>query len=65
MSRLNAERRRRTYGAVAGVLGIAPAEVGPLLGERCRAVWIFEPRQAKNCNSGPSARALTRIVDAG
>lgn len=34
LERLGAARRRCTYGAVAGVLGVTPAEVGPLLGPR-------------------------------
>ena len=34
LERLGAARRRCTYRALAGVLGVAAAEVGPLMGDR-------------------------------
>jgi hypothetical protein len=38
---LSRERIRATYGAVAGVLGVAPHSIGERLGPRCaRVSWI-------------------------
>ena len=54
MSRLNAERRRCTYGAAAGVLGIAPAEVGPLLGERRpESSWVVSAKTGRPVGYSP------------
>ena len=54
LKRLGAERRRCTYGAVAGVLGITPAEVGPLLGERRpESSWVVSAKTGRPTGYSP------------
>ena len=54
LERLGAERRRCTYGAVAGVLGITPAQVGPLLGERTpETSWVVSAKTGRPAGYSP------------
>ena len=54
LERLGAERRRCTYGAVAGLLGIAPAEVGPLLGGRSPGTsWVVSAKTGRPTGYSP------------
>ena len=54
LSRLGAERKRCTYGAVAGVLGISTAEVGPLLGERRQeSSWVVSSKTGRPTGYSP------------
>ena len=54
LERLGARRRRCTYGAVAGLLGITPAEVGPLLGDRTpQTSWVVSARTGRPAGYPP------------
>ena len=54
LKRLGAARRRCTYGAVAGVFGVTPAEAGPLLGERRpETSWVVSAKTGRPAGYAP------------